>query len=60
MRMPDADPLGETFFEARVRAIVDALRVNNPAGGWVESVLTFATHRLLLRFFVRRAIKLSG
>jgi hypothetical protein len=45
MRIPEAGPFGETFFEAKVRAIVLASLVNNPAGGWVESVLTLATHR---------------
>jgi hypothetical protein len=45
--MPEPGPLGETLFEANVRAMVAALFVNNPAGGWVESVVTFATH---LRF----------
>jgi hypothetical protein len=44
--MPDAMPLGETFFVARVRAIVVGLLVNKPRGGCVESVVTFATHRL--------------
>ncbi len=43
--MPDPMPLGETFFVARVRAIVAALFVNRPRGGRVESVVTFATHR---------------
>jgi hypothetical protein len=47
--MPEPGPLGETLFEARVFAIVLALLVNNPAGGWVESVFTLATH---LSFFV--------
>jgi len=31
--------LGETFWEARDRAIVEALFVNNPGGGLVETVL---------------------
>jgi hypothetical protein len=31
--MPEAGPLGDTFFEAKVRAIVLALFVNNPEGG---------------------------
>jgi len=44
MRMPEAGPLGETFLEARVLAMVAALLVNKPEGGWVESVFTFATH----------------
>jgi hypothetical protein len=46
--MPEPGPLGETLFEAKVLAIVLALLVNNPAGGWVESVVTFATHLLFL------------
>ena len=37
MRMPDAGPLGETFFDARVRAIVAASFLNSPSGGWVAS-----------------------
>jgi hypothetical protein len=44
MRMPEPGPLGETLFQAKVLAIVPALLVNNPAGEWVESVVTFATH----------------
>ena len=54
MRMPEPGPLGETFFEARVRAMVGALRVNNPAGGWVESVVTLATHFFLVRLALAR------
>ena len=45
MRMPDPGPLGETFFEARVRAMVAALLLKRPLGGCVESVVTFAIHR---------------
>jgi hypothetical protein len=57
MRMPDAGPFGETRFEARVRAIVAASLVNNPAGGWVESVLTLATQRReLAGFFLRLVV----
>jgi hypothetical protein len=44
MRMPEPGPLGETLFEAKLLAIVLALLVNSPGGGWVESVVTFATH----------------
>jgi hypothetical protein len=44
IRMPDPGPLGETFLEANVLAIVAALFVNRPAGGYVDSVLTFRTH----------------
>ena len=46
--MPEPGPLGETFFEAKVLAIVLALFVNNLGGGSVESVFTFATHRFFL------------
>lgn len=45
IRRPEIGPLGDTFFEARVRAIVEALLVKSPSGGCVESVFTFATHR---------------
>ena len=37
MRMPDAGPLGETFFDASVRAIVAASFLKSPSGGWVAS-----------------------
>jgi hypothetical protein len=33
MRIPELGPLGETFFEARVLAIVVAFLVNKPPGG---------------------------
>ena len=49
--MPELGPFGETFFEASVLAIVAALLVKSPWGGWVESVFTFATH--LFDFFPR-------
>jgi len=42
--MPEAGPLGETFFEARLRAIWAADLLKSPAGGWVESVVTLADH----------------
>lgn len=45
MRKPDCGPLGDTFLEASTRAIVGARLVNNPLGGYVDTVLTFATHR---------------
>jgi hypothetical protein len=45
MRIPDAGPFGDTRFDASDRAMVAASFVNRPSGGWVESVLTFATHR---------------
>src|SRR5260221_2714537 len=44
--MPDPGPFGETFLEASTRAIVGALLLNSPAGGCVESVLTFDIHRV--------------
>jgi hypothetical protein len=47
MRMPDPGPFGETLFDASVRAIVAAFLLKRPAGGCVESVLTFATQRFL-------------
>jgi hypothetical protein len=46
--MPDPGPFGETFLEAKMRAIVAASFVNNPFGGCVESVFTFDTHRFFL------------
>lgn len=56
MRIPEAGPLGETSFEASVRAITGALLVKRPSGGCVESVLTFLTHLFVLpdcfRWFV--------
>jgi len=36
--------LGETFFDASVLAIVDALFMNRPSAGRVDSVLTRASH----------------
>jgi hypothetical protein len=51
MRMPEPGPLGETFFDARTRAIVLASLLNNPGGGWVESVVTWETHRFVVFFF---------
>jgi hypothetical protein len=48
MRRPEVAPFGDTFFDARVRAIVAASLLNKPSGGWVESVLTDATHRWAL------------
>jgi len=55
MRIPKAGPLGETLLEAGVRAMVAALLVNKPEGGWVESVFTFATHL----FFVLLGFRLA-
>src|SRR5580704_3856743 len=42
--MPEAGPLGETFFEAKALAMADALLLKRPSSGWVESVSTFADH----------------
>jgi len=33
IRMPEPGPVGETFLEANLRAIVAALLVNKPGGG---------------------------
>src|SRR3981189_3017554 len=44
MRMPEAGPLGETFFDASSLAMVDALWLKSPSSGWGESVVTFADH----------------
>jgi len=38
IRIPELGPLGETFFDARLRAISGALFLNKPSGGCVESV----------------------
>ena len=48
MRIPDPGPLGETFLDASVLAIVEALFVKRPAGGNVETVFTLETHLLSL------------
>lgn len=45
--MPDPGPFGETSLEANVRAIVAALLLKSPFGGWVESVFTLDIHRFL-------------
>src|SRR5215510_11125389 len=45
MRIPELGPFGETFFDAKRRAIVAASLLNKSTGGWVESVLTFADQR---------------
>ncbi len=60
MRIPEAGPLGETFFEASVRAIVAALLVNSPAGGCVESVVTLATQRLFVFFLAGMKSLMAG
>lgn len=54
IRMPEPGPLGETFFEARERAMVAASLVKSPCGGKVETVLTLATQRLLAEGFLAR------
>jgi len=45
MRIPEPGPLGDTFFDAKVRAMVSAFRVKRPFGGYVETVVTLAIHR---------------
>lgn len=50
MRIPEPGPLGETFFEARARAISGALFVNRPSCGCVESEVTVRTQRFPARF----------
>ena len=51
MRTPEPKPLGETSLRDIVRAIWAADPVKVRGGGWVESVLTCLTQRLLERFF---------
>lgn len=51
MRSPETGPFGDTFFDARLRAMAAALLVNSPGGGWVESVLTLLTQRFGVFFF---------
>jgi hypothetical protein len=48
IRMPEPGPFGETLFEANALAIALALLVNNPGGGWVESVFTLAIQSFFL------------
>jgi hypothetical protein len=48
IRKPEPGPFGETLFEAKALAIALALLVNNPRGGWVESVFTFAIQSVFL------------
>jgi hypothetical protein len=57
IRNPEVGPLGETFFEANVRAIVRASFVNSPFGGCVESVFTFATRRLSFATGIRAPLE---
>ena len=35
--MPELTPFGETFFEAKVRAMVAAFFLKSPSGGFVAS-----------------------
>ena len=42
--MPEVGPFGDTFFEARLRAIVAASFLNKPSSGYVDSVSTPADH----------------
>lgn len=58
MRIPDSGPFGETFRDASVLAMVAASFVNRPAGGCVESVLTVATQRGVVRLC--RSLKTDG
>src|SRR5580704_10049097 len=44
MRMPEAGPLGETFFEARCLATVSAFWLKRSFSGWVLVVVTPALH----------------
>jgi hypothetical protein len=44
MRIPEPGPFGDTFFEARLRAIVAASFLNSPSSGYVDSVSTPADH----------------
>ena len=46
--IPDPGPLGETFLDANVRAIVSGSFVNSPSGGNVETVWTFPDHFLVV------------
>lgn len=50
--MPEVGPFGETFFDARVRAMVAAFLVKSVAGGCVESVVTFDTQRFFVEFAI--------
>jgi hypothetical protein len=54
--MPELGPFGETRRDPSVRAMVAAFLVNKPAGGWVESVFTFATHLFFLAGFFAAGI----
>ena len=58
--MPELGPFGETFLEARVRAIVEALLVNSPGGGCVESVFTLATHLFVVFLVALRFMTIAS
>ena len=60
IRIPEPGPFGDTFLEANVLAITKALFLNNPGGGRVESVSTFAIHLVLRGGFLRAAKSVSG
>jgi len=60
MRIPDPGPLGETFFDAKVRAMVFASLVKSPGGGYVDSVFTQATQRLGLGFCSRGILEVHS
>lgn len=60
MRIPEAGPLGETFFEARALATTAALLLNSPGGGCVESEVTEADHRLGLFVLLVFAVAVLG
>jgi len=57
MRMPEAGPFGDTFFDASVRAMRGALFRNKPSGGCVDSVLTRATQRRFAGVFFAAALR---
>jgi len=57
MRMPEAGPFGDTFFDASVRAMRGALFRNKPSGGYVDSVLTRATQRRFDGVFFAAALR---
>jgi hypothetical protein len=42
--IPEPGPFGDTFFEAKLRAIVSGSFVKRPFGGYVETVFTLPDH----------------
>lgn len=58
--MPEDGPLGETFLDASDRAMTVALLLKSPSGGWVESVVTFFTHRFFAGSFFAEAFDFLG